>query len=168
MELSKKVFYPAESDIEWEDFMSEVIRKVKEIAQQLEKKYGFSSPSAVLDEEVHKLKLEKDFKIEVGSLFYYFYDLPRLVFDAEVFEKIVKVAQQFDKDVIIKDQTSRRDEYGLDLIFREGGEVTLYDDEFFIPRDLPFAEEIADPLLNIYTTCGSRAKESKVKPSYIG
>lgn len=146
--------------------MSEIIRKVKEIARQLEKRYGFPPPAAVLDEGAHKLGLEKDFKMEVDSTFYWFYDLPRLSFDATTFEKIVEVAKKFNKDVTIMDQNARLNEYGLDLLFGEV-EVTLYDDELFIPRDLPFAEEIANPLLEIYTTCGDRSKESRARPPYI-
>lgn len=61
-------------------------------------------------------------------------------------EARVQISPAAPKVKNVRDQNTRPNEHGLDLLFRE--EVTLYGDEFFIPRDLSFAEEIANPLFN--------------------
>jgi len=44
--------------------MSKATRKAKEITQKLEERHGFPPPAAVINEELHKLDINKDFKYE--------------------------------------------------------------------------------------------------------
>ena len=142
--------------------LSESIKKAKEIAEKLEEKYGFPPPAAVVDQEVYKLRLSKDYEFYVDSLFYYFYNLPRLTFDINVYEKVVEIAKKLD--VGIKDQTARKDEHGISLVLVEG-EITLYDDELYIDKEIPSAEEIVDSLLEIYLKLGDRSKSPRQRPT---